>query len=323
MSTFLGVEHGTRAIRFATLDGRRLAISRAEAASLTHEQIITRMEDALDIVVDDVEMAAITYSMGDGLSRITPIERVHNRGIVSREGAGVHIGGGTRVFDAIKGSGMRAVVVCELHRGNCPDERMNVFSHGASPEKIGIAYHVYQMGYGSFVLSDVSSNTVSVGVAEGRLVGAIDACIFAPGLIHGPLDLDAIRMVDEGVMSANEAFSRGGVLKLFEGYTSLEELIERAPAAAERALDTIALLAAMEMAAGEVLVRDYTSEGVKMVLTGSIGAMDAVAHRVRHHLGKDVLAIDGWSAAVGCAQIARAVADGCEHVLGIGVESPQ
>jgi len=320
MSTFLGVEHGTRAIRFATLDGGRLALPREEAASLTREEVITRVEDVLDIVVDDVAMAAITYSMGDGLKRITPIEKVQNRGILERGGAGVHIGGGTKVFDAIKASGMKAVVMCGFHRENCPDVRMNVFSHGASPEKIGIAYHIQQMGYDSFVFSDVSSNTVSVGVADGRLVAAIDACIFAPGLIHGPLDLDAIRMVDRGVMSANDAFSNGGVLKLYEGYASLDELSKHAPDAAAVALDTLALFAAMEMAACELVVRGYTSEEVKMVLTGSTGVVQGVADGVRRHLGREVLTVNGWSAALGCAQIAKAVAEGSEQILGIEVE---
>jgi len=320
MSVFLGIEHGTGAIRLATLDGRTLALPRKEAALLSCEDVMDRIQQGLGIEAEDVDMAAITYSMGDAITRITPIERVPNRGIVRGDGAGVHIGGGTRVFDAIRASGMRAVVVCGFHRGNCPDARMNVFSHGASPEKIGIAYHVYRMGYESFVVSDVSSNTVSLAVADGRLVGAIDACIFAPGAVHGPLDLDAIRKVDDGTMSANEAFSKGGVLKLHEGCTSIEELLERDREAGRRALDTIALFAAMEMAACEVLVRDYTDGSVKMVLTGSIGALAEVAHRVRRHLGREVHTTNGWSAALGCAQIARAVAGGCQHILGIEVE---
>lgn len=320
MSVFLGVEHGTGAIRFATLDGRAFALPRKEAALLSYEEIIERIRQGLGIEPEDVDMAAITYSMGDAIARITPIEKVSNRGIVQSDGAGTHIGGGTRVFDAIRASGMRAVVVCGFHRGNCPDARMNVFSHGASPEKIGIAYHVYQMGYDSFVVSDVSSNTVTLAVADERLVGAIDACIFAPGALHGPLDVDAIRRVDAGLMSANEAFSKGGVLKLHEGCTSIEELLKWDREVGGLALDTIALFAAMEMAACEVLLRDYTEKGAEMVLTGSIGALPEVAHRVRHYLGREVHITNGWSAALGCAQIARAVASGCQHILGIEVE---
>jgi hypothetical protein len=43
---------------------------------------------------------------------------VENRGVISREGAGVHIGGGTNVYDAIEESGMPAVIVPGIHRGN-------------------------------------------------------------------------------------------------------------------------------------------------------------------------------------------------------------
>ena len=45
-----------------------------------------------------IEGCALCYSMGDGINAITPIARVRNRGVVSREGAGEHIGGGTRVL---------------------------------------------------------------------------------------------------------------------------------------------------------------------------------------------------------------------------------
>ncbi len=46
------------------------------------------------------------------------------------------------------------------------------------------------------VVSDVSSNTVTLLVTSGKLVGAFDACIFAPGLLHGAHDVDAIRRID-------------------------------------------------------------------------------------------------------------------------------
>jgi len=56
------------------------------------------------------------------------------------------------------------------------------------------------------IVSDVSSNTVSLLISGGKLVGAFDACIFAPGTLHGALDVDAIRRVDAGKCTANEAF---------------------------------------------------------------------------------------------------------------------
>ena len=107
-----------------------------------------------------------------------------------------------------------AIVLPGIHDESNVDSRMKFFSHGASPEKIGLAYYISKY-YKSrdFILCDVSSNTVSLAVAESRIVGAIDAAIFAPGVAQGPLDLQAIRDVDNGLMTANEAFSSGGLVK--------------------------------------------------------------------------------------------------------------
>jgi len=53
-----------------------------------------------------------------------------------------------------------------------------------------------------------------MGVRDVKMLGAIDACIFAPGVHHGPLDLQAIRDVDAGLVTANDAFSTAGVTRL-------------------------------------------------------------------------------------------------------------
>ena len=130
--------------------------------------------------------------------------------MVSQEGAGEHIGGGTRVFDEIRRSGLPAIAVPGLHRGSPTDIRFKAYSHQASPEKIGIAYYAVGDLGPDVVVSDVSSNTVTLLVTDGRLTGAFDACIFAPGLQHGALDVDAIRRIDNGEAGANESFLHAG-----------------------------------------------------------------------------------------------------------------
>ena len=67
---------------------------------------------------------------------------LENRGLVSREGAGEHTGGGTRVFDVIRDSGIPVIAIPGLHRGSDTDPRFKVYSHQASHEKIGLAYEV-------------------------------------------------------------------------------------------------------------------------------------------------------------------------------------
>ena len=131
------------------------------------------------------------------------------------------MGGGTRVFEAIKGSGWPAIILPGIHRGSDIDPRLKVFSHGMSPEKVGLAYGCIS-GARQLHRSDASSNTVTFAVLKGKIIGALDAPIFAPGLVQGPLDVEAIREVDSGEMTANEAFTRGGIFAKM-GRSCLEE----------------------------------------------------------------------------------------------------
>ena len=149
--------------------------------------------------------------MGDNFSSITSVGKVKNRGLLSREGAGQHIGGGTKVFDEVAKSGIPVIVIPGIHRGSPTDPRFKAYSHQSSPEKVGIAYEVTRVLGDNIVVSDVSSNTVTLLVTGGKLVGALDACIFAPGSLHGALDVDAIRRIDAGECTANEAFQHAGV----------------------------------------------------------------------------------------------------------------
>ncbi|WP_340818780.1 methanogenesis marker 12 protein [Methanolobus sp. WCC4] len=321
---FVGIDHGTTAMRFAALfpdgDVLRLEIPRAEAAEMTESQLVASMEEAFGVKREDISLMAVTYSMGDGIRDIEDIRTLENRGVRSIEGIGQKTGGGSRVFDAVKASGIPAVVIPGIHDGSDTDARLNVFSHSTSPEKIGIAYHAYSLGSRDFILSDISSNTVTVGVAAGKLIGAIDACIFAPGLQHGPLDVRALREVDSGKMSANDAFVRSGVLKNtpFSNRHDLLEAAEKDDPQAILALDSIALFAAMEIAGMQILMRDYGSEA-EIVIEGSVGEASYVVERIEKHLGVKAHVLDRWSAAIGCAEIARDIHEGSVEILGLNV----
>jgi putative methanogenesis marker protein 12 len=315
---FIGIDHGTTGIRFATPEGQWLEISRQQARDMTKEQILRTVLTRFGVKSSDVELIAVTYSMGDGISKITPIEKVENRGIISQEGAGVHIGGGTNVYDAIAASGMPAIVIPGIHRHNYGHPCFKVYSHGASPEKLGIAYNAYLAGRDNdFIVSDISSNTVTMGVQGLKMLGAIDACIFAPGVHHGPLDLQAIRDVDAGKVTANDAFSTAGVTKLIP-YKNLEQLMDaekKHDQDADWAFDTIAVFAAMEVASFMMLVPNS-----KVFTAGSVGSMDRVKARMESLLKTDISVLGKLSAAVGLAEIARDVHAGKKDILGIAVE---
>lgn len=323
---YVGVDHGTTAMRFTALfegahEPVNLEILRTDAAAMSEEQIISALEKSFGVGREDIGLIAVTYSMGDGIIAIEDIHTVQHRGVQSIEGAGQKTGGGSKVFDAILNSGIPAVVIPGIHEGSNTDPRMNIFSHSTSPEKIGIAYHAFCKGSEDFVLSDISSNTVTLGVAQGRIIGAIDACIFAPGLRHGPLDVKAIREVDLGKKSANEAFTNTGVLKR-AGYSDRDELIDaanRKEPKALLALDTLALFAAMEIASIQILLRDHGVRG-EIFIEGSVAEIPYIVEKIEQHLGVQSHVLDRWSAAIGCAEIARDIAMGAREILGLEVK---
>ena len=89
---FLGVDHGTTAIRFASEKGSIYELSRSSAADLSYEQILSRIEESLG--PERVDLVALSYSMGDGLTSIVRLEDAANRGLISQDGAGLHREGG-------------------------------------------------------------------------------------------------------------------------------------------------------------------------------------------------------------------------------------
>lgn len=288
---FIGIDHGTTAMRFAGESGM-FKVTR-EAAKGFAIQDLSQL-----CPIDEIEGIALTYSMGDNISSITSIQKVKNRGLISQDGAGQHIGGGTKVFDEVAKSGIPAVVIPGLHRGSPTDPRFKVYSHQSSPEKIGIAYEVgYTLG-DHFIVSDVSSNTVTLLVSSGKLAGAFDACIFAPGILHGALDVEAIRRIDAGKCTANEAFQHAGV-----NFTVPEK---------ER-MRSIALFAAMECAALLVL-----NNRAHIALAGSLAS--TIAGEVKSLLGREVSVFDEWCASKGLVRIARDVFCGKKEILGLDVD---
>lgn len=288
---FIGIDHGTTAMRFAGESGE-FKISRDAAKEFCIADL-SRL-----CPLGEIEGIAISYSMGDNIVTITDIRKVQNRGIVSRDGAGKHIGGGTRVFDEVASSGIPAVVMPGLHRGSPTDPRFKAYSHQTSPEKIGIAYEVCITLGDDVIVSDVSSNTVSLLVSGGRLVGAFDACIFAPGTMHGALDVDAIRDVDAGRLTANEAFQHAGVnFSLPEG---------------ER-MRALSMFAAMECAALRLL-----NPRARIALAGSLAP--SIVDEVRALLCCDVAVYDEWCASRGLSRIACDVFSGKKDILGLTVD---
>ena len=309
---FIGVDHGTTAIRFATPEGRCWSLPRDEASLCSADCIVELIHR--NFGCEDIDLVALSYSMGDGISQIMRLCDAPNRGLICREGAGIHVGGGTRVFEAIAAVG----VAGHTSARHSPRQRYRspakVFSHGMSPEKVGLAYGIFRNKSPSFIVCDASSNTVTFAVLQGKIAGAIDAPIFAPGLMQGPLDVQAIRDVDSGKMTANQAFNCGGILSKM-GKTGLEQC-----SALERtlALESLSLFAAMEINALLVLCRDLGEESPDLFMAGSPAAK--LCGRVSELLGRKVEPLGRCAAAEGCAWIAKDVFAGNKSILGIAVD---
>jgi putative methanogenesis marker protein 12 len=270
------------------------------------------------VALDGLELVGVTYAMGDGISRITDIRRVKNRGVLPGK-AGEHKGTGTRVYDEIAASGLRAIVIPGLHRGiRALDPRFRaLYSHCASAEKVSLCYDAHlKTGAESLIVTDISSNTVTVGIKNGKFVGAIDACLGAPGLVHGPLDLETLRSIDKGLMGANQAFSRTGVLKI-TGHRDFGRILNPRGGRDRLALESLVMGVNMEVHSFLGLL-----EPEVIVVSGWVGVSPQVYKRLKKALADvaPVFRLDGYGAARGSAEIARDVLAGRKDFLGISVD---
>ncbi|MCL2141614.1 MAG: methanogenesis marker 12 protein [Methanimicrococcus sp.] len=301
-NVYLGFDHGTTSIRFAVISDDGVSVHyemlRKDAGAMSLPDLQNHIEAQIGFSLSEITMACLTYSMGDGVSEIQNIRTVSNRGVLSAEGVGEKTGAGAKIFDLFKNSSCPTVLLPGLHKNSPTDPRMTFFSHQAGPDKIGIAYYAYCLGHRRFIVSDIGSNTVTLAFSEPQILGAIDACIFAPGRRQGPLDVQAIRDVDAGKQTANAAFSNGGV-----GPNP----------------QMLAFYAAMEIRALDVLMKDYSFENYDILISGSGSTDKELISELQHLLQTPVIPLGKWAAAIGCAEIAKSIAKGEKKIFGIAV----
>ena len=317
---YVGMDHGTTGISFAIMNDEEVLdvfkISR-EDSKAGKVSAIEELSKRVDL--DDIELMIITYAMGDGISTILPMERVENRGILSIGGAGKVTGGGTSVYSEIENSNLPVLMIPGIHK-NCEwlDPLFRAaYSHHASPEKISIVYNAYlETNWENMIVADISSNSVDLLVEDGIIKGAIDACCGAMGVVHGPLDLEMIRDIDEGKRTANECFSHAGAVKI-------ANIDDKVAFMKDDLLNNYRNgTVAMEIA-GLIAVSHNEIEGI--VLTGSMGSMkdpvDFEAELNKYLKNKyPCKIISSESGAIGAAQIARDIAHGKREIMGIKVE---
>ncbi len=328
------MDHGTTGISFCLMsdDGKIIDIFKIGREDSKSGKVSAIDELSKRVDLSSVKLMAITYAMGDGFNKILPIEKVEDRGILSIEGAGKVTGGGTSVFSELENSNIPTIMIPGLHKDSTSlNELFNAaYSHQASPEKVSISFNALkETGWNNFIVADISSNSVDILIEDSQIKGAMDACIGAMGVVHGPIDLEMIREIDEGKKTANECFSHAGAIKIagIDGKVAnmkdqLLENYKNGDKKAILAIDTLIMTVAMEIA-GLNVVCENDIEGI--VLTGSIGSATE-PFNFENEINKyfknkyELKVISKESGAIGAAQIAQAVYDGEDNILGIDVD---
>ncbi len=315
----IGIDHGTTKITFAFLTNDLKLKTYSRFKPLKPFQSIV-MENGF--VLDDIDAVVFPYSMGDAISEIVGIKDAENRGVKGK--SGVKIGSGTRLFDELKELSLPVFLLPGIHRNiECLDERFKVaYSHIASGEKLASCYYVFrQFGEKSFLLSDISSNTVSVAVVDGEVKGGIDATLGAMGLIQGPIDLEGIRRIENGE-DPHAVFSSCGIVKFWGKGVAYEEIGEklvesmRHDKRAKLAFDTLIMTVKMEIFS-LLSVFDVNT----LYITGSFGVMDEVYGKIKEELQIDVKRITEHSGAIGSAYIGKDMLDGKKSFMGVKVRT--
>ena len=331
---FIGMDHGTTGISFCIMSdsGEVLDVFKIGREESKQGLVSASQELKKRIDLKSVNLMAITYAMGDGINKILPTQKVKDRGILSINGAGKVTGGGTSVFSELQELDIPSVMIPGLHKDSTSLDPLfrAAYSHQASPEKVSISYNALkETGWSNFIVADISSNSVDILIEDGKIKGAIDACLGAMGIVHGPLDLEMIRDIDENDASANGCFSHAGAIKIAEINGKVANMKDRllenyrnGDEKAKLAIDTLIMTVAMEIA-GLDMVCCNDIEGI--VLTGSVGSatepFNFESEINKYFKNKYPLkVISKESGAIGAAQIAMDVYNGKKEILGIEVD---
>ena len=331
---FIGMDHGTTGISFCIMSSQGQVIDifkiGREESKQGKKSAIKELAKRIDL--NSIDLMAVTYAMGDGINKIQDINKVDNRGILSINGAGKVTGGGTSVFSEIEDSKIPAIMIPGLHKdSDSLDELFRAaYSHQASPEKVSICYNAFlETSWKNMIVADISSNSVNILIENGKIKGAIDACLGAMGIVHGPLDLEMIRQIDEENSTANNCFSHAGAIKIadIDGKVAnmKDQLLANYKAGdrkAELAIDTLIMTVAMEIAGLDVVCENEI-DGI--VLTGSIGSTTEpfnFENKINKYFKNKypLKVISKESGAIGAAQIAMDVYNGKKEILGILVD---
>lgn len=323
---YVGIDHSTTGIKVACMNPERTVtafrIDRREIEEC--RTILEILDDRIGL--SNVSLATVTYSYGNGVSDISDIETVSNRGIKDNLGVGYETGAGTLVFDQIQESSIPAVVLPGVHDGL--ETLHPYFKHYST---LGGADKVAAMRYalerfetahdssGTFIWACASSSCMAGLVSGGRLKGFFHWL----GLMHGWPDPATIR---EGIDSDFEkVFMESGILgKNGRDLTDVHTISD------EQLLEYVYWATVQNIYSLYPFASELGADGLDaIVLSGRLMRREQpvdIARRVYEQCldTAPVQFMEPYTAAKGAAYVARDVDNGADHVLGIPVgEVPQ
>lgn len=319
----MGVDHSTTGIKTVVLDEDSVesfvierSMDKGDWSFL--EQLARR------IPLDEIEMVANGFSMGNDFTTVTDIDCLDDRGIVDYVGLGHGFGTGTQVFDELADSDVPCVAYPGVHDGlDTLDDYFRHYSSLTGADTVAMtryAKEVTEEACGpesNFVAACVSSSAMATVVRDGRLRGAFHWL----GLIHGHVDAEMLRDLRDSEGGFRDAFMRSGLL-FREDYgfdavygTPDADLLETMCDATVHHVHSLAPFA-----------EDGTAGIDRVVLSGRFSRVSDpvdVAARVSESVSRlaPVHVCREYSTALGAAYIARDAAEGADDVLGIPTES--
>lgn len=325
---FLGIDHGTRAIRIAYGTSKKSDVWEIPRKKELKKKFIEMLKERVDLY--EIKLIGLTYSMGDGISTISDIRKVKNRGVKSILGAGKIVGTGTMMYDDIKNSNMPCIIIPGVHRDiESLDSRFKIlYSHHASGKKVSSAYYSYMKlspKNGNMIITHVSSNTVTLLIRCHKIIGGFDACVGALGMLQGPLDVEDIRRIDSMKITANDAFSTSGIGIGLGGWEKTVKRWEKKDAKGLRYLDALVSSVCSEIISS-MIYYENVNEIEYIVLTGTVGSMKSpinferrVKEKIRKIFDIEIKSFDRFSSCRGALMIAEDVFNGKKDILGIKV----
>ncbi|WP_310916220.1 methanogenesis marker 12 protein [Haloarcula sp. S1AR25-4] len=214
---FVGIDHSTTGMKVAVVDedGERTGSFKIERSA--DDPFDWSFLDILadHVAVEDVEMAAIGYSYGDGFSSITDIESIEGRGVVDHIGAGHSFGTGTLVYDELKRSAVPTVCFPGVH-DDLPSLHpyFRHYSNLTGADKVAMTRYAkrrldeWEGGADHFIAANTSSSSMATLVQDGEIRGAFTWL----ALIHAHPDMEMLRRLRDGDQDYHDCYMQSGVL---------------------------------------------------------------------------------------------------------------